>query len=73
MYIYHSDAFGNVMNCTRSQSRTRALCGQVLPVKCRDIGSVLLSGMSGVLRKGKNRGMTIRYFTEDCREVRRCA
>lgn len=51
-------------------------CGRVLLTKCTEIwafGNVPSPGMSEELRKAKNRGMVIRYFTEDCREVRCCA
>lgn len=55
---------------------TRALAlhmGLVLVCKCKELwffGSRISPGMKGEIRKAKERGIIVRRFTEDCREVR---
>lgn len=54
---------------------TRALAlhmGLALVGKCRELwffGSRVSEGMKGEIRKARARGMRVRHFTDDCREV----
>lgn len=46
--------------------------GLVLVSKCRELwyfGDIISEGMRGEIRKARARGMPVRRFTEDCREV----
>ena len=49
-------------------------CGMVLLCRCSELwvfGDDITTGMAAEIAKAKRRGMHIRYFDEDCREVQR--
>ena len=57
-----------------AQRRLGIFFGLDLQSKCREVwafGGRLTKGMAGELAKARERGLTIRYFTEECVEVMR--
>lgn len=50
--------------------------GVILLTKCHELwcfGDTVSAGMAIELERAAKRGMTVRYFTEDCKEVEPCA
>lgn len=57
-----------------AQRRLGIFFGLVLQSKCREVwafGGKITKGMSVELAKARERGLPIRYFTEECEEVKR--
>lgn len=67
--------FTQFMNDNSKEERDLALFMDiVLLSKCAELwvfGSTITNGMSIEIEKAKRKGQLIRYFTENCEEVRR--